>query len=246
MANIRTTSRWPRFGRGLAWLVPVLLAVLPLSGTADAGSLKGKVSGGEKVVPQVYADAAKVDAHRYTWREPSPTVKKEIRDLGANLSRDVCIVALASIAAPKHDDITVNVTGGRAYWSTLVVSPGTKLVFLSRDPFPHRLYLNGNDSFKPDEMAGGGRREWTAPSQGTFTFLDKNFPTLKLVVAVEAGAVDFTFPNHTGAYAFPNLPSGDYVIRAYFEGKPVGKPAAVGLKASAEVKDTINLGDPSQ
>lgn len=227
-------------------MVVAFSLVGPFAATAEAGAVKGKTSGVEKLLPQVYADASKLEAHRYTWREPSPTVKKEVRDLTANPSRDVCVVALASNAAPKHDDVTVNVTGGRTYWSTLVVSPGTKLVFLSRDPFPHRLYLSGNDSFKPDEMLGGGRREWTAPSQGTYTFLDKNFPSLKLVVSVEPGAVDFTFPNHAGAYVFSNLPVGDYVMRAYFEGKPVGKPAPVGVKASGgEVKETINLGEAS-
>ena len=248
MANLRTRSSTPfQMAQGLLRLLPVVLVVLPLSGIAEAGPVKGKVSAPEKLVPQVYTDAAKLDAHRYTWREPSPTVKKEVRDLGANPTRDICVVALSSNAAPKHDDVTVNVTGGRTYWSTLVVSPGTKLVFLSRDPFPHKMYLSGNDSFKPDEMLGGGRREWTAPSQGTYTFLDKNFPSLKMVVTVEPGAVDFAFPTHAGAYTFANLPVGDYVVKAYFEGKPVGKPAPVGVKASgAEVKDTINLGEASQ
>jgi hypothetical protein len=232
--------------RVIARLAPIVLLVLPLSGTAEAGGTKGKTTGAEKLLPQVYADASKLEAHRYTWREPSPTVKKEVRDLTANPTRDICVVALSSNQAPKHDDVTVNVTGGRTYWSTLVVSPGTKLVFLSRDPFPHKMYLAGNDSFKPDEMLGGGRREWTAPSQGTFTFLDKNFPSLKMVVSVEPGAVDFAFPNHAGVYAFSNLPVGDYVMRAYFEGKAVGKPAPVGVKANGgDVKDTINLGEAS-
>ncbi|CAN5783892.1 hypothetical protein BH09MYX1_BH09MYX1_34700 [soil metagenome] len=242
MANLPNRSSTSRLLR----LLPVVLLVLPLAGTAEAGGTKGKVTGSEKLLPQVYVDASKLEAHRYTWREPSPTVKKEFRDLTANPTRDVCIVALSSNAASKHDDVTVNVTGGRTYWSSLVVSPGTKIVFLSRDPFAHRLYLNGNESFKVEETLGDGRREWTAPSQGSYKFLDKNFPSLKLTVLVEPGAVDFTFPNRAGAYSFSNLPVGDYVMRAYFEGKAVGKPAPVGVKASGgEVKETINLGEAS-
>ena len=47
------------------------------------GRMRGKLTGWEKLMPQVYADAAKPDSRRYTWREPSPTVKQDFRKLSA-------------------------------------------------------------------------------------------------------------------------------------------------------------------
>ena len=55
----------------------VILGSALVSGSLFAGSspvgvsVRGKVTGWNKLLPQVYADAA-ADPHRYTWRETSP------------------------------------------------------------------------------------------------------------------------------------------------------------------------------
>src|SRR5579871_1153659 len=71
-------------------------ATIAAGAPAGGASIKGKIAGWEKLLPQVYVDATKNDARRYTWREPSPTVKQDFRKLSANPSRDVCVVAIGS------------------------------------------------------------------------------------------------------------------------------------------------------
>ena len=231
----RTFRRWA--------LLPAVLLLVPIAGTAYAGAVKGHVTSAEKLLPQVYAEAAK-DSHRYSWREPSPTVKKEFHDLTANPSRDVCIAAISNGAAQKHDPIGIVITGGHTTFTTIVVSPGTQLQFVNHDPFPHRLFKAGDESFKPDEMQPNGRRDWVAPGQGSYQFSDKLFPSLRFWVVVDPGAVEVVYPARNGSFAFGNLPSGDYSLKAFFEGKQVGKPASIVSKGgTVEVKDAINLGE---
>ena len=80
----------------------LMLVAFAASGTADAASsaLKGRIIGQDKLVPDVFAEAAKPESHRFTWREPSPAVDPKFRVLMANPSRDVCIAAIANTLWP--------------------------------------------------------------------------------------------------------------------------------------------------
>ena len=190
-------------------------------------------------------EASKPDAHRYTWREPSPTVKAEFRALSGNPSRDLCIAALSTNNAQAHDPILVRLTGGHTIPTTIVVSPGTRLAFENRDPFQHRLYQVGNKDWKAEKLESGRRREWMAPpGQGRFEFRDELFPSVRTFVVVEPQVVDIAYPGHDGAFAM-TLPSGDFVLKAYFNGKQVGRAMSVASKDKqlVELKDPVNVGE---
>ncbi len=224
--------------------ISVLLLGIPLARDASAGQVRGKIKGANKLLPAVYADAAKPDSHRYTWREPSPTVRQEFRALSANPSRDICIAAISSGQAQKHDPIQITLTGGHTIPTTIVVSPGTLLSFVNHDPFPHRLFQVGNDSFKAEETSANGRRDWTASGPGRYEFRDELFPTVRFFVVVDPGVVEVVYPGRTGSFAFHDLPDGDYYLKAFFEGKPVGKPVAVvAAKRTVDIKDPIDVGE---
>ena len=61
-----------------------LLAVgLALPGIAFAAQVKGKLVGLVKLLNPVWAEAKDVNAPRVSWREPSPSVRAEVRDLFA-------------------------------------------------------------------------------------------------------------------------------------------------------------------
>jgi plastocyanin len=249
-ARVTRLTRLSRIaGRGSsAALAGALLlgSALSFSGAdALAGPIKGRISGQEKLVPDVYAEAAKPDAHRFTWREPSPTVRAEFRNLAANPSRELCIAALESAAAPAHEPILIKITGGRTIPATIVVSPGTRLSFENRDPFLHRLYANGQQSWKAEPMNPGSRREWSAPQgAGRFEFKDELFPSVRTYVVVEPQVVEIAYPGRDGAFAM-NLAPGDYVLKAYFGGKQVGKPISVGVKGPQliDLKDPLNVSE---
>jgi hypothetical protein len=207
------------------WPLVVLAALLP-SGTLLAGAgmanLRGKIAGWEKLLPAVYVDASKPDSHRYTWREPSPTVKQDFRRLSANVSRDVCVVALGAGAAGEHEPQNVKVTGGRISPATIVLSPGSRLRFKNADPFPHQLYEVGNPSWGPNSTAPGSARDWAAAAPGVHQVRDQLFPGMVMYIVVDEKAVDFAFPNSEGQFTL-NVPPGEYNVRAFFDGKPVGK-----------------------
>jgi hypothetical protein len=224
----------------------VLIASVLATGTLLAGgssNVKGKVTGAEKLFPQVYADASKPDSHRYTWREPSPTVKQDFRKLTAVGSRDVCIAAFGGGAASAHDSQRVFVTGGRINPSTIVLAPGSRLSFKNADPFPHSMFEVNNPSWSANPTAPGSSRDWAAGAPGVHVIRDTLFPSIVMYVVVDANAVEATYPDREGNFIM-SLPGGDYTLKAFFEGKSVGKPidgVHVGDK-DVELKDPMPVG----
>ena len=225
----------------------LVLAIASTSGTLLAAGgppgVKGKLTGWEKLLPQVYAEAAKPDSHRFTWREPSPTVKQDFRKLSANVSRDVCVVAFGPNAAPPHEPKVVKVTGGRITPSTIVISPGSRLAFKNSDPFPHELYEVGNPAWAANPTAPGSTREWAATAVGLHVIRDMLFPSIVMYIVVDANAVEFDYPDREGTFSM-NLPAGEYTLKAFFDGKPTGKPID-GVKVDTkgvELKEPLAVG----
>ncbi len=226
----------------------VLLGLTLASGSLFAGSsavgvsVRGKITGWEKLFPQVYAEAA-ADPHRYTWRETSPTVKQEFRKLSASPTRDICVVALSAGAAQAHEPLGIKITGGRLSPSTLVLSPGSRLSFKNVDPFPHILFEPDNDKWAPNPTAPGSTREWAATTAGLHVIRDQLFPSVVMYVFVDPNAVEFATPDRDGVFSM-GLTPGDYTLKTFFEGKPVGKGVDgvhVGL-GGLEIRDPMALG----
>ncbi|MBV9949128.1 MAG: hypothetical protein JOZ69_19930, partial [Myxococcales bacterium] len=209
--------------------------------------VKGKVTGWEKLTPQAQAEAAKNDSHRYTWREPSPTVKQEFRKLSANPSRDVCVAALSGAPSQPHEPLALKVTGGRVTPATIALSPGSRLSFKNADPFPHVLYEVGTDKWAPNPTGPGSTREWAASTPGVHEIRDQLFPSVVAYVVVDPSVVEFAFPDRDGGFTM-SLPPGDYSLRAFFEGKAVGKEIPgvhVGERGGVELREPLSLGGDS-
>jgi hypothetical protein len=229
----------------------LVLASVLASGLLRAGpppaTVKGKVAGWDKLLPQVYADAAKSDARRYTWREPSPTVKQEFRRLSANVSRDVCVAAFSAAAPQAHEPLAVKVTGGRMTPATVVLAPGSRLSFRNVDPFAHVFYEAGNDKWAPNPTGPGSTREWAASSPGLHEIRDQLFPSVVMYVVVDPGAAEFAFPDRDGVFSM-SLPQGEYTFRAFFDGKQVGRETSairVGDHGFVEMREPLLVGgDP--
>ena len=217
------------------------------AGTPASATVKGRVTGWERLLPQVFADVARPDSHRFTWREPSPTVKQDFRKLSSNVSRDVCVAAFGASAAQPHEPKAVKVTGGRVTPSTLVLSPGSRLAFKNDDPFPHQLYEEKNPAWAPNPTAPGSTREWAATSTGLHVIRDLLFPSVVMYIVVDANAVEFDFPDREGQFALTVAP-GEYTLKAFFDGKATGKPLD-GVKVDArglDLKEPLALGGDSK
>jgi hypothetical protein len=193
------------------------------------------------LVPEVYSEVAKETSKRWTWREPSPSVPNQYRVLSANPSRDICIAATTG-ANQEKQEFRMTVTGGRVFPTTIVVTPNTHLVFKNTDPFPHRLYAVGQPAFKADNIAPNGTRDWAAPGPGKYEIRDELFPSVRTYVVVDPQVAQIAYPGRDGAFGF-SLPNGDYVLKAFFNGKPIGKPVnfTAKEKGMVEIKEPLKL-----
>jgi hypothetical protein len=245
LASARKSSPRPTAATTVAVLLGT--AFLAVSSAVGAGPLKGRIVGQEKLIPDVYVEAARPDAHRFTWREPSATVRAEFRTLSGNPSRDLCIAAItqSTTPAPAHDPILIRVTGGHTIPTTIVISPGTRLSFENRDPFPHRLFIVDSTVFKAETTESGRRREWSAPAgAGRYEVRDELFPSVRTFVVVDPEVIDIAYPGRDGAFGM-NLPAGDFVLKAFFGGKQVGRPVSVSAKERLllDLKEPLNVGE---
>ena len=209
-------------------LLAVLVVAIP--GLSLAGQVKGKLFGLEKLINPVWNEAKEVSAHRFSWREPSPTVRAEFRNLFAYAPKEVCITALATSAQqPPALPLLITVGGGRTVPVTVVVAPGTRLHFENRDPFSHRLYGVGQSTFPASDTRALQGRDWTAPGPGKYEIRDELFPSVRSWIVVEPNVAAITYPNPAGFFVFPQLAPGEYTVRAYFAGGPTGTPKTFTL-----------------
>ncbi len=236
---------------GLAsWLPTVLAGALLLApATALSGSVKGKVSGAQRLLNPVWSQAKDAKSNRYTWREPSPTVKAEFRSLFAHAPKEVCIAAIAANnVTPSNGALAFKITGGRTSPVTLVVAPGTSIEFQNRDPFPHKPYLVGQGSFQAAEMKSGAVRQWKAPGPGKYELRDELAPSVRSWIVVDPKVAGVAYPGRDGSFTFGNLPEGEYTLKAFFNGEPSGKPLSVVVRATGNVdlKEALVVADEAK
>ncbi len=219
-------------------------ALLTASGQAGTPNVKGRISGYEKLIPEVYAEAAKPEARRWTWREPSPSVAAQYRVLSANPSRDICIAATTG-ANQEKQEFRMTVTGGRVFPTTIVVTPNTQLAFKNFDPFKHRIYVmsaTGQMLLQPDDLQPNAVRTWAAQGPGRYEVRDELYPSVRTFVVVDPQVVGVAYPGRDGAFVF-SLPPADYVLKAFFNGREVGKQINFTAKDRGvfELKEPLKL-----
>jgi len=223
----------------------VALAVLSFSAVAFAGAVKGKVSGATKLLNPVWNEAKEASANRFTWREPSPTVKAEFRQLFAHTPKEVCIAAIGGPAQAGNTTFAFKITGGRTSPVTLVVAPGTMIEFQNRDPFPHRPYIAGNGGLVASDMKSGATRQWKAPGPGKYELRDELAPSVRSWIVVDPNVHGIAYPGRDGSFLFGNLPAGEYTLKAFFNGEPTGKALTVVVKDGPpmELKEALALAE---
>lgn len=215
-------------GATRGWIRASLLSALVLlPGVALAATVKGQVRGHNELINPVWEEAARGDNNRFTWREPSPTVRAEFRTLFGLAPKELCIVGVsAGKVDPPKVPILVTLGGGRTTPVTIVVAPGTRLRFRNNDPFRHRLYAVGEKSLPPADMAIASERDWTAPGPGTYELRDELAPSVRSWVIVKEGVSSIGYPDRKGRF-FLTLEPGDYQLEYYFAGKSIGTPRPI-------------------
>lgn len=225
-----------RFGfRAASRRALVVIAAVTLPGVAYAAALKGQVGDTSTLLNPAWTDAKDPGSHRYSFREPSPTVPSGLRQLTAYLPHELAIVALADGAKPKGD-LKVSVIGGRTVPAMIVVPAGQTIEFTNRDPFIHRLYSLTDKGLPKSELRVDKATSWTPPGPGSYEIRDEQAPSLRTWVVVEPRAVAVGYPTRQGAFTL-DLEPGDYTIVAYFKGERVGKeqPISVGATTGEQI-----------
>ena len=215
-----------RSGARLARRLGVLLALLAVPSVALAAAnvvtVKGKVTGTGKLLNPAWNEAKDPKTHRFTFREPSLTVRQDVRNLTGYLPKELCIAALVDGKAPTPKvPLRVTIAGGRTSPVTLVVAEGQQIQFENLDPFPHTLYDTGAKGFAAVETPAAKSRSWTPPGAGKYEIRDKTTPSLRSWIVVEPRAVGVGYPDRKGDFAI-DLEPGKYKLRGYFNGEPVG------------------------
>lgn len=211
--------------RCIGAILGALVAAAP--GWADAADVKGRVVGYEHLRNPVWAAAKDPNKHGYSFREPVTTVPAAMRKLFPQVSKEICIVALATSPRAAGKAVTVRVSGGRTTPVTLVVTPGTELRFKNADPFDHRLYGVGLPTFVASNTTKGAIRRWTPQEAGRYEIRDELAPSLSMWVVTEPTAAAVALPSTDGRFSVKVEEPGSYTLQAYFAGEPVGRPLPV-------------------
>lgn len=216
--------------------------ILPVS--AAAQKIIGTVKGFEHLENPVWVEAKDPKQKGYSFREMVPTVPAKYRKLFPHIPKEMCLVALAEEPQKAQLPTLVRVGGGRTTPVTIVVTPGTKLVFENTDPFKHRLYIPGDSKFPPSDTQKGGKREWTAAAAGTFEIRDELAPSLRMWVVAEPNVSSIAYPSIKGAFKLTVAEPGNYVVQAYFAGEKVGPavPTIVGA-GDVAIKKPLVVGE---
>ena len=240
-------------GARLARRLGVLVALLALPSAALAAAnvvtVKGKVNGTAKLLNPSWTEAKDPKSHRFTFREPSLTVRPDVRNLTGYLPKELCVAALVvdgKAPAPKVA-LRMTIAGGRTSPVTLVVAEGQQIQFENLDPFPHKLYDVGGKGFVVVETPATKSRSWTPPGPGKYEIRDQSTPSLRSWIVVEPRAVGVGYPDRKGDFAI-DLEPGKYKLRGYYNGEPVGVeldalvapvPVEQLLKVPLQVGETV-------
>jgi len=247
-SNLPKAIPWPRRSRLRSGALSLLIALAVIPGVASAARLVGKVAGFRDLRNPVWEEARNPERHGYSFREPVPTVRAEFRKLYPDLPKEVCVAALATGPQAKWKPVLIHVGGGRTSSVTLVVPPGTQLTFKNTDPFSHRLYAVGVNSFLPNDTKGGATRDWSVPSAGVFEIRDELAPSLRMWVIGEPRVAAIVYPSLTGDFALTVEQPGSYDVQPFFAGKPVGAALKVDVtdKDLDLTKAPIKLAEPKK
>lgn len=250
------TTKLPRDRRlGPSWApravrrTAAVMALLFLPGVALAATvtIKGRTVGTAKLLNPVWNEAKDPNARRFTFREPSPTVRPDVRTLTGYMPKELCVAALSDKGAPLKQPIRMVIAGGRTTPVTLVVAQGQQVQIENHDPFPHKLYDTGNKGLQATEQQPTKARTWTPPAPGKYEIRDQLSPSIRSWIVVEPRTVAVGYPDRKGEFAI-DLEPGDYKLRGYFNGEPVGTELPITVKpapAEQPLSSPLTVGEPA-
>jgi hypothetical protein len=243
-ATAMTTTRSRSTGRRGIGLCLSVFALLGAPASADAAHVKGRLEGFRLLRNPVWAEAKDPTNHGYSFREPVPTVRADLRRPFPHIPKELCVALLATSPQKAPPPVLVRVGGGRTTPVTIVVPPGTRLTFQNTDAFKHRLYGVGVKTFLPADQGQGAQRDWTPSAPGVYEIRDEAAPSLRMWVVAEPSVASIAYPSMKGEFAVSAPAAGEYTLQAFFAGKKVGEAVPVKVDAAdVELRAAIKVMD---
>jgi len=118
----------------------------------------------------------------------------------------------------------------------LPVVQGTTVAFHNSDNLQHNVFGVGADEFNLGTYGAGAARDRTFDKLGEVDILCNIHPEMQGYVLVLQNPY-FARPDNSGKFQIANLPPGDYVLNAWYEGKTKKQ----NVKVPAKGKVTVNF-----
>jgi hypothetical protein len=151
------------------------------------------------------------------WKEPNGVV--QVDPPFVDPSRDLGVVLIKDGAADRGPDdvVTVKVLAGSLEKNLIVIEPGTRIKFLSVDPYDHELYSPGMKSFPPERQSRNAFRPIDFPKEGVFEIHCKLFSHFKGWIVVTK-STDVLTVDRKGAFTLEEMEPGKYTIKVSHRG----------------------------
>lgn len=156
-----------------------------------------------------------------------------------------------TLTVPKPDRAVVYVdavagtfAGGKAkldqrnkifYPYVLAVVKGTSVEFQNSDDMVHNVFGVGADEFNLGNWTKGVVREHTFNKTGEVILLCNVHPEMEAYVLVLQNPF-FAQPDSAGRFRIANVPAGEYVVTAWYQGKVRKQKVTVPATGAATVK----------
>lgn len=155
-----------------------------------------------------------------------------------------------TVSAPKPDHVVVFVDGVKGTFPAkdeavdqqskvfvpyvLPVVRGTKVAFRNDDSLAHNVFGVGADEFNLGTFNKGAVREHTFTKEGNTTLLCNVHPEMEGHVLVLDNPY-FARADSSGKFHIAGVPAGDYVVKAWYEGKVKKQNVTVPASGSVTV-----------
>ena len=118
--------------------------------------------------------------------------------------------------------------------SLLPVVQGTAVEFHNSDNLQHNVFAVGADEFNLGTYGSGAERERVFNKPGEVDILCNVHPEMQGYILVLQNPY-FGRPDRSGKFHIANVPSGDYTLTAWYEGKTKKQNVKVPAKGSVTV-----------
>ncbi len=213
---------------------------------SDNPTHAAKVQGKVVVTKELRESLSKLEEKNRTavttgyWNEPNGVI--QVDPPFVNPSRDLGVVLIKEGAAdPGPDDVlTVKVLMSSLEKNLVVIAPGTRIKFVSVDPYDHELYSPGMKNFLPEKQSRNAFRPIDFPKEGVYEVHCKLFSHFKAWIVVTK-STDVLDVDAKGAFTLEDMELGKYTIKVSHRGAWIHEQSFEIEKERGETQVEIKL-----